>query len=258
MRIVTWNVNSLRARLPRVLQLLAQHEPDVVCLQETKCTPDGFPEAELAAGRIHGRAPLRRAGGRGLRCWRARRCCLPIRSPGCPASPPRSKLAGARPRSAACGSRACTSPTDERSTAPSFPRKLAFLDAIAARAQALRGHPLLDRRRFQHRPRGPRRLRPGSVRRLDARNRGRARPPVGDPRSGPPRRLPSPSPNRGSVHLVGLPRRQLPPRPRSPHRPRAVQPDLADRELSCGIDRDYRKGTKPSDHAPLLLELDLG
>jgi exonuclease III len=35
-RIVTWNVNSLRARLPRVLQLLAEFSPDVLCLQETK------------------------------------------------------------------------------------------------------------------------------------------------------------------------------------------------------------------------------
>ena len=43
MRIVTWNVNSLRVRLPRVLELLAQHRPDVVCLQETKTRPRGVP-----------------------------------------------------------------------------------------------------------------------------------------------------------------------------------------------------------------------
>src|ERR1039458_9061481 len=48
MRIVTWNVNSLRARLTRVLELLAEHGPDVVCLQETKCAPDTFPHEELA------------------------------------------------------------------------------------------------------------------------------------------------------------------------------------------------------------------
>ena len=34
MRIVTWNVNSLRVRPPRVLQLLAEHQPDVLCLRE--------------------------------------------------------------------------------------------------------------------------------------------------------------------------------------------------------------------------------
>ncbi|MGM0818646.1 MAG: endonuclease/exonuclease/phosphatase family protein, partial [Actinomycetota bacterium] len=36
MRLVTWNVNSVRARLPRLLELLATHEPDVACLQELK------------------------------------------------------------------------------------------------------------------------------------------------------------------------------------------------------------------------------
>ena len=40
---VTWNVNSLRARLPRVLELLDVHQPEVVALQETKCTPANFP-----------------------------------------------------------------------------------------------------------------------------------------------------------------------------------------------------------------------
>jgi len=49
MRLITWNVNSLRARLPRVLALLERHQPDVVCLQETKVTDDLFPRAELEA-----------------------------------------------------------------------------------------------------------------------------------------------------------------------------------------------------------------
>ena len=49
MRIVTWNVNSVRQRLPRLLALLARHEPDIVCLQETKVTNDDFPFDELAA-----------------------------------------------------------------------------------------------------------------------------------------------------------------------------------------------------------------
>jgi exodeoxyribonuclease III len=49
MRLVTWNVNSLKARLPRVLELLEAHEPDVVCLQETKVAADAFPHGELAA-----------------------------------------------------------------------------------------------------------------------------------------------------------------------------------------------------------------
>lgn len=44
MRIATWNVNSLRARQPRVEEWLADVEPDVVCLQETKLAEDAFPE----------------------------------------------------------------------------------------------------------------------------------------------------------------------------------------------------------------------
>lgn len=47
--IVTWNVNSLRMRLERVRAWLAKHDPDVVCLQETKCKDADFPRAELEA-----------------------------------------------------------------------------------------------------------------------------------------------------------------------------------------------------------------
>ncbi|MGZ4575690.1 MAG: exodeoxyribonuclease III [Mycobacteriaceae bacterium] len=48
MRIATWNVNSIRARLPRLLQWLSSAEPDVVCLQELKCAAAEVPVAELA------------------------------------------------------------------------------------------------------------------------------------------------------------------------------------------------------------------
>jgi len=48
-RLVTWNVNSLKARLPRVLEFVEEHAPDVVCLQETKSEAAAFPHDELAA-----------------------------------------------------------------------------------------------------------------------------------------------------------------------------------------------------------------
>ncbi|MFT4216935.1 MAG: exodeoxyribonuclease III [Micropruina sp.] len=54
MRIATWNVNSAKQRLPRLLPWLDQRRPDVVCLQETKLTEDAF--AELFA------APLAERG----------------------------------------------------------------------------------------------------------------------------------------------------------------------------------------------------
>jgi exodeoxyribonuclease-3 len=47
MRIATWNVNSIRARLPRVLPWLEEKRPDVVLLQETKCMDDQFPREPI-------------------------------------------------------------------------------------------------------------------------------------------------------------------------------------------------------------------
>jgi len=43
MRIATWNVNSVRARLPRVVAWLAKERPDVLCMQETKVEDEAFP-----------------------------------------------------------------------------------------------------------------------------------------------------------------------------------------------------------------------
>jgi exodeoxyribonuclease-3 len=47
-RIATWNVNSLKARLPRVEEWLAQVQPDVVCMQETKLSDSAFPALTFA------------------------------------------------------------------------------------------------------------------------------------------------------------------------------------------------------------------
>jgi len=47
MRIATWNVNSVRARLPRIVPWLEQHRPDVVMLQEIKCQDSQFPSEAL-------------------------------------------------------------------------------------------------------------------------------------------------------------------------------------------------------------------
>ncbi len=49
MRLATWNVNSLKVRLPHVLDWLATADCDVLCLQETKLTDDKFPAAALQA-----------------------------------------------------------------------------------------------------------------------------------------------------------------------------------------------------------------
>ena len=72
MRLATWNVNSVQARLPRLLGWLDEVRPDVLCLQETKAPDSGFPTAEVGelgyqtalygTGRWNGVAILSRSG----------------------------------------------------------------------------------------------------------------------------------------------------------------------------------------------------
>ena len=71
-RIATWNVNSVTARLPRLLDWLETRQPDVACLQELKVTEDAFPHLPVQAlgyeaavhadGRWNGVAVLSRVG----------------------------------------------------------------------------------------------------------------------------------------------------------------------------------------------------
>ncbi|MDA8333042.1 MAG: exodeoxyribonuclease III [Candidatus Dormibacteraeota bacterium] len=72
MLIATWNVNSIQARLPLVLEWLGRRQPDVLLIQETKCPPGAFPRSEVEAagyqvadhgeGRWNGVAVLSRVG----------------------------------------------------------------------------------------------------------------------------------------------------------------------------------------------------
>ncbi|MFB7552118.1 exodeoxyribonuclease III [Streptomyces sp. NPDC056154] len=72
MRIATWNVNSITARLPRLLAWLERTGTDVLCIQETKCTAEQFPADALrelgyesavnATGRWNGVALVSRVG----------------------------------------------------------------------------------------------------------------------------------------------------------------------------------------------------
>lgn len=70
--LVTWNVNSLKARMERVVPWMEQHEPDVLCIQETKMTAGAFPvevfesmgyeSVHVGEGRWNGVAILSRVG----------------------------------------------------------------------------------------------------------------------------------------------------------------------------------------------------
>ena len=53
MRIATWNVNSVRQRLPHLVDYLGNAKPDVLCLQELKCVDESFPRAEVEAAGYH-------------------------------------------------------------------------------------------------------------------------------------------------------------------------------------------------------------
>jgi exodeoxyribonuclease III len=49
LKIATWNINSVRLRIDSVVKLLTTHQPDVLCLQETKCPQGQFPSSPLKA-----------------------------------------------------------------------------------------------------------------------------------------------------------------------------------------------------------------
>jgi exodeoxyribonuclease-3 len=49
LRIVTWNINSVRLRVDQIARFVAEYAPDVLCLQEIKCTEDQFPREAFEA-----------------------------------------------------------------------------------------------------------------------------------------------------------------------------------------------------------------
>ena len=53
MKIITWNVNSIRSRLERLLNLLDRHEPDVLCVQELKTVDENFPFEQIQERGYH-------------------------------------------------------------------------------------------------------------------------------------------------------------------------------------------------------------
>jgi exodeoxyribonuclease III len=255
MKLVSWNVNSLLARLPRVLEFLAEHAPDVAMLQETKCDEHSFPAAELAgagydsvhhgAGRWAGVAILARTGlGLGEMV-----AGLPGELRADEARWVEASVAGMRLASVYV--------TNGREVGSEwFEQKLAFLDAIAARAAAERGSPLVVGGDF-------------NVARED-------------------RDVYDPAAFADATHVTPAERtrlerilsegglvdayRQLHPeeiqytwwdyRQGHFHRGMGLRIDylliggtLVHELRACGIERDYRKGKKPSDHAPLLAQL---
>jgi exodeoxyribonuclease-3 len=140
-RIATWNVNSVLARLPRLVQWLEQAAPDVACLQETKVGADAFPVEAVAPlgyevahhgeGRWNGVAVLSRIG-------------LADVTRGLSADPgfPDPGTVEARTIAATCGPvrvRSVYVPNGRTPADPHYEYKLAWLAALAAEIAAEAG-----------------------------------------------------------------------------------------------------------------------
>jgi exodeoxyribonuclease-3 len=255
MRLVTWNVNSLRARLPRVLEFLEQHNPDIAFLQETKVAADTFPVDELGAAGYD--AVHHSAGQWAGVALLAKRGVAEIADTqfGLPGEP---VAAEARWCEATIGGLRCAStyvPNGRTLDSPEYPRKLEFLDAIRTHLEQSAGDaPRVIAGDFN--------IAPADIDVYD------------------------PAAFDGGTHVTDAERtrleaiegtglidcyRHLHPetqqftwwdyRAGNFHKGLGLRIDLflASAELApgitrCGIERDYRKGKKPSDHAPVVLE----
>ncbi len=261
MRLVTWNVNSLKARGPRVLELLDEHRPDVVCLQETKTEPAAFPTEELAQA---GYMAAHHSGGRWAGVAILARAELAIEEVQV-GLPGEVRADQARWIEATVdGLRVASVYVVNGQAVGSEPwgEKLRFLHAMGERLAALRARKLVVMGDFNIAPHdvdvydpeafaGSTHVTPEERAALAALSAAggvvdayRALHPVGGE-----------DPNR--THHTWWDYRQG-----HFHRGLGLRIDLAllseslvPRLVRAGIERDYRKGTKPSDHAPLVVDL---
>ena len=257
MKIATWNVNS-PAGPARGCSSSSS------CTSPTSCSCRRRRSSRARSRRSSWRPPATRpsttAPGAG-RAWRslAREglALTDVRPASRASRTDRGALDRGR-RWAGCASRRVYVTNGRAIGTPTFAEKLAFLDAMRARLRRRRG--ARDRRRrLQRDARRHRRLRPGRLRGRDARDARRARAPAGDRRR---RAASTPtaqfapatsSSSRGgttaratSTAGIGLRIDLL-----------LVRSALAGACEHVGIDRNFRKGPKPSDHAPLLMDLTL-
>ncbi len=252
--LATWNVNSINVRTPRVLEFLEVHAPDVVCLQETKVAAGAFPVGpfdelgyrvhDYSCGRWTGVALLVKDGHE----------VTDVRTglPGAPLAE-EARWIEATVNGIRVASVYVVNGRDIND--PMFPIKLEFLEAMEARCRELGREPSIVAGDFNIAPTD------GDVWDIEA--AGMTTHITDDERSRLTRIL-----DTGMVDAY----RHVEPeaqqftwwdyRGGAFHRGwglridlALVSQELANRIRSCGIDREFRKGTKPSDHAPLLVEL---
>ena len=141
MRIATWNVNGLRARLEFVLHWLRAHEPDVVGIQEIKLTDEQFPRAELEAAGY-------RAAVHGQKAWNGVAVLSRETAEVTQVGLPGREADGARLLSVEVAGLSFTTvyvPNGKSVGHEDFPMKLAWLDDLAAhlRERHEHGRPLV-------------------------------------------------------------------------------------------------------------------
>jgi exodeoxyribonuclease-3 len=234
--------------MPRVLELLEQHAPDVALLQETKTEPDAFPAEELRGAGYHS---AHHSAGRWAGVAVLARTPLEDVRAGLPGEPAADEARWIEASTAGLRVASVYVPNGRAIEDPEFAKKLAFLDAARERIGTL---DLLA---------GDFNVCPADIDVYD------------------------PAAFAGSTHVTPEERarfaalldagavdayRELHPgevgftwwdyRQGHFHRKLGLRidaflagPRVAGRLRECGIDRNYRKGPKPSDHAPLLLEL---
>jgi exodeoxyribonuclease-3 len=255
-RVVTWNVNSLKMRMPRVLEFIELHRPDVLLLQETKAPQDAFPDLELADAGYHA---VHHSAGQWAGVAVLARSELPLEDPALslPGDPVPDEARWCEATVGGIRMASVYVPNGRTLDSPEYPRKLAFLDAMTARILELESQsPLIVA--------GDMNIAPADADVYD--------PPAFE----------------GGTHVSTAERDRLGQilDGGMVDAYRAVHPDevqytwwdyragnfhkglglridlalvstaLAERVTACGIDRNFRKGKKPSDHAPLLVDLD--
>lgn len=135
MKIVSYNVNGIRARLPRLLEYLAEQTPDVVCLQELKTADESFPAADIeAAG--YGFVAHGQKGFNGVAIL-ARGSEPTLRRMGLPGDPDDTHSRYIEADVAGVTIASIYLPNGNPQPGPKFDYKLAWLDRLAAHAAEL-------------------------------------------------------------------------------------------------------------------------
>jgi exodeoxyribonuclease-3 len=140
MKLAAWNVNSLKVRLPQLLDWLAVTQPDVVCLQETKLEDHNFPRAEIEDAGYHAVFSGQKTYNGVALLSRAPAAEVVVGNPRFPDQQKRliaATIAGVRVISAYV-------PNGQSVGSDKYAYKLAWLDALADwLADELAAHPLL-------------------------------------------------------------------------------------------------------------------